>query len=31
MVPNNGYLGPNRGQEEGLGREFFLHVPRPST
>ena len=19
MVPNNGYLGPNRGQEEGLG------------
>ena len=20
MVPNSGYLGPNRGQEEGLGR-----------
>ena len=23
MVPNSGYLGPNRGQEEGLGNLVF--------
>ena len=22
VVPNSGYLGPNRGQEEGLGMQF---------
>ena len=26
MAPNSRYLGPNRGQEEGLGRDATLQI-----